>query len=407
MQLLTFLGVFRLEVTDFTWKGNSVLEYQSPYVVEALLKFNNIKQVTVFLTPEAEQHENWLGLKKCVEKYENISINSINISSGETERDIWQIFEAVVNAVKPKSQVIFDITHAFRSIPFLAFLATAFLQKATDVKVDSVYYAAFKRDQPKTPIVDLTPALRLLDWLTATQQFINTGSSVDLGELLKTIQQDFNFNNLNDSKPPRLLESLGNSIQDISRSLELIRAMGILQDTANLQTIPAIQLSQEVGYFAKPFELLSAQIQQSYSQFALSSPEKVENSQLALQKHFLLLRWYVKNNMAAQAILLAREWIVSVRCQKKGMIYLNRDHRKKVEDEINDMNRRKKPNLSKSTARSPEDKLILIWSDLIKYRNDIAHAQMSFNSTEITKLQKYVTNELIQSLENLFPEFVV
>jgi CRISPR-associated DxTHG motif protein len=297
MQLLTFLGVFNLQPTDFTWKGNSVLEQQSPYVVEALLKFKDIKQITVFLTPEAAQHENWLRLKARIEKYDNISISSIDISSGETERDIWQIFEAVVNAVTHESLVIFDITHAFRSIPFLAFLATAFLQKATNVKVDSVYYAAFKRDQPKTPIVDLTPAVKLLDWLTATQQFITTGSSVDLGELLKTIQQDFTFNIEEPSTPPRLLEKLGNSIQDISRSLELIRAMGVLEETQNLQAIPAQELAQEVGYFAKPFELLSAQIQQSYSQFALSEPAKPENSKLSLEKHFLLLRWYVKNDM--------------------------------------------------------------------------------------------------------------
>jgi len=406
MQLLTFLGVFRLERTDFTWKGNSVLENPSPYVVEALLEFNNIKQITVFLTPEAADHENWRGLQECINKYSHVSLNPIYISSGQTEIDLWRLFEAVVNAVQPKSTVIFDITHAFRSIPFLAFLATAFLQKARGVIVDSVYYGAFERNQAKTPIVNLTPAIKLLDWLTATQQFIATGSAVSLGELLTTIQKDFIFNNQDQSRSPYLLEKLGTSIQNVSRSLELIRSMGVLQEAEALKAIPAKELAQEVGYFAKPFELISEQIQQSYNLFALSYPENPENSKLALQKHFLLLRWYVKNDMGTQAILLAREWIVSARCNGARKPYLSKNNREIIENKLNEMTKRK-PNLTKATARSLEDKLILTWSSLRNYRNDIAHAEMRHDSANVIELQRYVKNELIQSLEKIFPEFAL
>jgi hypothetical protein len=87
------------------------------------------------------------------------------------------------------------------------------------------------------------------------------------------------------------------------------------------------------------------------------------------------------------------------------LIYLNYKDRETVEKQLNEMNKRKRSNLTKATARSPQDKLILTWSSLINYRNDIAHAEMRFNSADVTKLQKYVKNELIQSLENLFPEF--
>jgi CRISPR-associated Csx2 family protein len=161
MQLLTFLGIFNLETTEFTWKNQPLLK--SPYVVEALLKFNIIQKVTVFLTPQAAQHENWKKLQTNLLQLNNISVESVQINSGQSEEDFWQLFDAVVNSVKSESEIIFDITHAFRSIPFLAFLATAFLQKAKAVTVKSIYYAAFERNQLQTPIVDLTPALELLD----------------------------------------------------------------------------------------------------------------------------------------------------------------------------------------------------------------------------------------------------
>ncbi|MFB2973290.1 TIGR02221 family CRISPR-associated protein [Aerosakkonema sp. BLCC-F183] len=406
MQLLTFLGVFNLETTQFTWQEKPLLENPSPYVVEALLKFNEIQKISVFLTPEAEQHKNWKGLQECISKHKKISIEPVPISSKQTEEELWNLFVKVVDAVPPNSEIIFDITHAFRSIPFLAFLVTAFLQKARSVTVKSVYYGAFDRNQPETPIIDLTPAIKLLDWLTATEQFITTGSSINLGNLLSKIQQDFSSQDRQKITPPRLLEKLGTSIQDISRSLELIRSMGVLKETAKLQKIPAQELAKEVGYFAKPFELLSEQIQQSYGQFALSDPEKLENSQSSLQKQFLLLRWYVKKEQGTQAILLAREWLVSARCVAKGMDYLNKGNREQVEDELNQM-KGSKPHLTLATARTKDDKITLTWSNLIKYRNDIAHAEMRRNSAEATQLQQYVKNKLIQEIETVFSEFTV
>lgn len=410
LKLLTFLGINDYTPTSYTWQGKQV-KASTPYVAEAYCELykvihpnEQINEVLVFLTPEARQ-KHWGSFQERLA--DRCIIKDISIPSGKTEAELWQIFDAVVSAVEPGSQVLFDITNAYRSIPFLVFLAIVFLEKARSVIIKGVYYGAFDANKKEPPIFDLTPALKLLDWLTATQQFITTGSSVGLGELLKTIQQDFTVNLQEPCTPPRLLEKLGTSIQDISRSLELIRAMGVLEETENLQGIPAQELAQEVGYFAKPFELISAQIQQSYSQFALSDPTKNENSKLSLEKHFLLLRWYVKNDMGAQAVLLAREWIVSAICYKKGLNYRNYKNRKEVTDELNKMNKNKRPNLTKATVRSPEDKLILTWSDLISYRNDIAHAEMRINSADVTELQRYVKNELIKSLENFFPEFAV
>ncbi|MBW4629043.1 MAG: TIGR02221 family CRISPR-associated protein [Brasilonema octagenarum HA4186-MV1] len=409
LQLLTFLGIGNLQPTLYTWQGNQVAT-PTPYVAEALCELyeiinpgQKIDQVLVFATPEARE-KHWHQLNQRLAS--RFPLKDVSIPSGKSETEVWQIFDAVVDAVNPGSQVLFDITNAFRSIPLLVFLASAFLQKARNVEIKGVYYGAFEANPQQPPIFDLTPAIKLLDWLTATEQFITTGSAVSLGRLLSTIQKDFSRQNQQQSTPPRLLEKLGTSIQEISHSLELIRSMGVLEETANLQKIPATELAKEVGYFAKPFELLSEQIQQSYNQFALSHPENSTNNHLALQKHFLLLRWYAKKDMGAQAIILAREWVVSAQCVIKEFDYLNKSNREQVEEELNQM-KGAKPKLTPATARTKADKLTLVWSNLTKYRNDIAHAEMRRHSADAQQLQKYVTTELIKSLENLFPEFAV
>ena len=72
-------------------------------------------------------------------------------------------------------------------------------------------------------------------------------------------------------------------ISSYSRSLELIRPMDLSQDAAQLQKIPAEQLRNEVGVFAKPFELLLDQIQRYYGQFALPDSRNADPKQV-LQK---------------------------------------------------------------------------------------------------------------------------
>ncbi|MCL1471652.1 TIGR02221 family CRISPR-associated protein [Argonema antarcticum] len=414
MQLLTFLGKNKYSPASYTWKKKQV-QTPTPYVAEAFYELyelvspgKKIEKVSVFLTPEARE-AHWEELNKRLS--ERVFLKDVPIPSGKSETEVWEIFDAVVGEVEPGAKVLFDITNAFRSIPILVLLAGAFLQKARNVEIQGVYYGAFEANPAEPPIFDLTPAIKLLDWLTATEQFITTGSSIGLGNLLSTIQQDFSSQDRRQIRPPRLLEKLGNSIQDISRSLELIRSMGVLKETAKFQKIPAEELAKEVGYFAKPFELLSEQIQQSYGQFALTDPEKLENSQSALQKQFLLLRWYVKKELGAQAILLAREWVVSAWCVTKGIDdYLDRSKRERMEEELNHTTgkiRIRKPHLTIVTARSSDDLLAVIWLELRDYRNDIAHAEMRRDSADASELQKYVKTQLIQNLERLFPKFAV
>jgi len=409
LQLLTFLGTSDYKPTCYTWQGKQVTN-PTPYAAEALCELyefvnpdEKIHEVLVFLTPEARE-KNWDGFRKNLIN-KKLNVKDIPIPSGRSEPELWQIFDAVVNAVNPGTQVLFDITNAFRSIPLLVFLASAFLQKARNVTIKGLYYGAFDADPQKPPIFDLTPAIKLLDWLTATEHFITTGSAVSLGSLLSTIQKDFSSKEYLESTPPKRLQELGNSIQSISHSLELIRSRGVLKETANFQKIPAEELNQEIGNFAKPFELLSERIQQSYSQFALLEPENLSNHKLALQKHFLLLRWYVKNEQGAQAILLAREWLVSAECIAQEKNYLDGEKREEVEKRLNYMCNHKR-NLNKATARSRDDKITLLWSKLRSYRNDIAHTEMRSGSTSGEELHQYVKTQLIPSLEQVFPEYV-
>jgi CRISPR-associated DxTHG motif protein len=404
MQLLTVLGTGKYTKTCYCWQGQQV---ETSYVAHALCEFFQPDKVTVLVTPEAKA-AHWHSLQETLGH--SYPCEDVEIPSGKVETEVWEIFDAVVNAVTPNSQVLFDITHAFRSIPLLVLLAAAFLQKARNVEICGVYYGAFEANREQPPIFDLTPAIKLLDWLTATDKFLSTGSSVELGKLLSTIQQDFYRSGQQktaDIRPTRL-QSFGDRIQALSRSIELVRPIDLITQSAQLQNIPATQLQEEVGAFAKPFELLLSQIQDDYSQFAVMNFNEASPVE-QLQKQFLLLRWYVNKKLSCQAILLGREWLVSAICIAHGIKnYRDREKRKVIEEHLGQMIGANH-NLDQPIVQyvSSAEKLAALWSTLTEYRNDIAHTQMRFTSISARTLEEYALNQLLPGLSEILPEFTV
>lgn len=402
MKLLTFLGTGNYFCTTYIWEER---EEKTQYVAAALAKFFAAETVQVFLTTEARE-KHWESFRKAVPHAKDISI-----PSGQIEDELWQIFEAVVDSVQPGEEVILDVTHSFRSIPLFVFLAGTYLQKSRNVTISGVYYGAYERDRERSPIFDLTPTLKFADWLTATDKFLNTGSATDLGKLLSTIQRDFYRQGRQKKEPivPKSLISFGDRIQAISTSIELVRPLKLMEETASLEKVSYDALKQEVGIFAQPFSLLLDRIQADYSQFSLANPRSQPS--IALAKQLVLLRWYVEKSLSAQAILLSREWVVSALCVGLGRDYLNKSEREQVEQGLNSLVEWAKDKESKPAPLSINaleqvvddlEKLSRFWSKLRDMRNDLAHTEMRQDSLSAAKMTSFVHQELLTQLQELF-----
>lgn len=329
--LLTTLGTG--DYTETTYFFGEQRADKTCYVAKALCQLFEIDRIILLLTEEARA-KHWGRLQESLPP--QVEKVAKAIPEGKTEAETWEIFDVLVDGIEPNSRLLFDITHAFRSIPLLVLLGAALLRKAKNVEIQGLYYGLYRHGQAETPIIDLTPAIRLLDWLTASDKFISTGSAVELGQLLDTVQRDFYRQQRpgkGDPRPTRL-QSFGQAIRDISRSLELVRPVSLQEDLRKLQRHSTQELAEEVGQFAKPFGLLLQSIQNSYSQLALPADQK-EDPRAQVQKHFQLLRWYVEKRFTTQALLLAREWVVSALCLCEGIQnYLEREARQGIEHQL-------------------------------------------------------------------------
>lgn len=401
--LVTTIGTGNYTPTTYTFSTQE--SFRTSYVAEAICRLKGIPKA-VFLLTQAARQKHWDPLQRCFGAL-GIEIEDRGIPDGQTEAETWQIFDTLVEAIPPNSQVIFDVTHAFRSIPILVVLGAAFLRTAKNVQIQGLYYGLYRPGQEHTPIVDLTPALRLLDWLTATDKFITTGSAQELGALLNTVQQDFHRHHKPGVPKPLKLQGFGSTIQDISRSIELMRPISLLEKhLPRLLKQSTAELSQEVSTFAKPFSLLLSTIQSTYADLALPADDNSPRQQLYRQ--FQLLRWYIEKGHTLQAILFAREWIISALCISQGICdYCDKEPRESAENLLGryhttpdhpDYLAAVAPHVSDPTA------LAQLWSQLSEYRNDLAHTQMRPKPISAQTLGKFAP-KLVPTLTELFPHF--
>jgi len=401
--LLTTIGTGDYKETIYYFADQKASKTR--YVAQALCQIFPIEKVIILLTSEARQ-KHWESLQSCLPP--TVQVQDRHIPSLETEEAIWRIFETLVDSIDPQDQIIFDITHTFRSIPVLVLLGAALLRKAKNVEIQGLYYGLYRSEASESPIVDLTPALRLLDWLTATDKFITTGSSVDLGNLLDTVQQDFyrSQKQAMDVQKPTKLQNFGRAIHNVSRSIELIRPIHLLQkDLPKLIRHSTPELEQEIGVFSKPFGLMLEQVRQSYMPLALSNANADKKEEIYRQ--FLLLQWYVEKQFTVHALLMAREWVVSALCLLDGRDdYRQRQHREQIENQLNSIRFGKHhPDLDITISAHVENVKTLVdfWGRLGDYRNDIAHVQMNESPLNSQALEKFVQEKLVCTLQSLFP----
>lgn len=170
--------------------------------------------IVIFATEQAEQ-KNWWdnghcdrktgaelcreGLKTRLEKMSlKVPWRFVSIPEGHDETQLWTIFEKVFAAINAGDRVVFDITHAFRSIPLLATVVLHYAKVMKGVRVAGISYGAFEvlGDYQKVkdlevekriaPILDLSALDQLMDWTVATDRFLKTGDPGLVADLAKS-----------------------------------------------------------------------------------------------------------------------------------------------------------------------------------------------------------------------------
>ncbi|GCL38365.1 TM1812 family CRISPR-associated protein [Sphaerospermopsis reniformis] len=382
-------------------------ECETEFFQEAMVKFYKPKVLYVLLTKTAEKgipkdrtESNWDALQKRLAG--KVELHPIkNVPESSSPEELWKIFALLTKYLQDNDEVLFDITYGFRFLPIVALIAVSYLRVVRQVKINGLIYGARdaqNEETNQTPIFDLLPIVSLLEWTTATDQFLKTGNGQALAELL------------HNGDPAT--EELANNIDNIAQGLQLLRPMDVMQEAALLPekiTAAASSISESLP----PFTTLLRRVENDYGNFGLKNPtEYTISPQAALIRQLRMVEWYAEKGQIVQALSMAREWLPSLLCYHFNIDpQVEISNRPEMELLLSggagqkdaQGNRYISPYLEQYRATVSQEKITQlsnVWSNtykLAKLRNDVLHAGFRKNPQSA----EYIIEQTKQIVEEL------
>ncbi|MBC7288763.1 MAG: TM1812 family CRISPR-associated protein [Armatimonadetes bacterium] len=394
--VLSFLGTSRYDPVIYEWPAapREPKRVSTNMMLEAIALWFPDARFKVALT-EGARTENWENLCRKfadLRQLHGLELNSpepIDIPDGRTEQEIWQIFEAICDAIEDARDLVIDITHAFRSIPLLAVMSVLYAQEVGErmgfPRVRHVLYGAFVPGKPSAasagteppvvPVLDLIQLVRLAEWLKAAHLFVKAGDAREIGELARDWPDSGGA-----------MQKIGERLHDVSVALELSRPADVRHRLAELQK-EVDELSPVLDQVGGPLPEVLRSIPERYRN--LEGCPQPDDCLKALELDLQVIDWYIDAGKLAQAFALAGEWLTTWACCATGLDYRRLENRFCAEDVLRgqregDAGRRQYEASLAETAKERADALdswvVKEWrrvdQDVRKWRNEIAHCGM-------------------------------
>ena len=400
---ITFAGAGERIEVEYHFQDASC---KTSVIQEALVHFFKPDIIYVLATPKSREKSIPDIIRKapCCEM--------VPIPDGKNIDELWEIFRVIGNLVKPGDSILFDLTHGFRSLPFISFLAVTYLQEIQKAEVEKVVYGALADDRKSAEVIDLTDFTHILQWMMAVHSFLKYSEGSDLSALLRSTHRQFYISGQT-GPAPRKLQSFGEMIENFSTAMKLARPVDISGISADIiSALP--EVSQEIGRFAPPLESIVGSI--ADLETFKTGPQEALTSEI-LNQQWKMVRYLLDKSLILQAVSLSREWIVnySILLTGKGSeIWLDKSTRNTVEHALNyEVERRKKtPNpmikptiITSVIEQTPGiDDLAKIWNKTISKRNNLAHCGMNKEIHQI-RAMKADADRLIAEIEEFYQQY--
>ncbi|GEM_PF-655588 len=336
---ISFLGAIPYHNTQYYWQPNRAdLSIPMPYVQEAIIRnclsnWSEADKIFVFTTEEAKRnnYDNRIisfdrttntpkiqesnGLNRVLEKLRLEGIihhfEPVIIPNGYTEQEIFQVFQQIFERIEPSSEVYFDITVGFRSLPMLGIVLLNYAKNVIDAEVKAIYYGNYEAGRAEkekqvnsakykqlseeeitniqhsivqAPILNLISLSILQDWTSAAREFIKLGKADSLAALVK------------DNQP-----KLGEELLQFEQAITTCRGALLSQDLDinSLKNILSKIKNEPIKEQLKP---LITRIEAKIDRF--------KNGK-TLQNGFAAVEWCIQHNMIQQGITFLQETLIS------------------------------------------------------------------------------------------------
>jgi len=417
--LVTFLGIQDYLPCNYLLNGKKVSNVR--FIQEAIASlfctgWTEEDRIVIFLTKDARER-NWVdnghtdrdgkllqreGLKHRLELLElRANIVPKDVLNGESEDEVWAIFDKVFNQINDGDEVIFDITHGFRSLPMLAIIILNYARVLKNIKINGVYYGAFESlgsisDAKKidvkerdAPIFNLTPFIHLFNWTGAVNDFLTFGDAKDIRMLTNEETTPILKATRGKDESAQNLKKLTSQLEGFTELIQTSRGLSVIRDFDfnNLRDL----ISSNKESILKPINPLLDKISDKIKGF---NNNDIVNGYAAVE-------WCIEHNLIQQGYTILQETMISKMVAKHfGEDEItNRDKRELFSHAITIKNRRIPKKDWKELAKKNEPDVLKIMCDLddgfVKLydpvsqdRNDINHAAFGDNPSKPKDLKR-------------------
>lgn len=419
--LLSFIGTGLLHDTIYLLEPQ---EYHTSIVQEALCKYYYPEKVILFVTKGARSK----NLPAVLNALSSFNVKVVDIPDGKDEEEIWEIFSIVTESVSDNEDIIFDITHGFRSLPFIALLSIAYLKDVRNITLSGVVYGAFEAgikiktesgaEITRAPIFDLSGFVSIFDWMAGVRSFLYHADASVLKEQVKKISDD-EFKKRKSRAGTQPLLGLIGPLSTYAEAVRLSRPVEAISAASLIKTrFP--EARSAIGSYTPALSPLIGKISDIES-FAVSGETKVLTDEI-IRKQRNLIHIQLEMGLYQQAVTLGREWMVTVFLfyVGDGEKWLDKNTRYKAENTLSEaegiLRERKGENVRSSdtdknfkyldwfTGHKSFKELTGIWSKVSQIRNELAHCGMNPDSLQVQTLL-YQVKKFSESLDRFYALF--
>lgn len=413
--LISFLGTSDYVECRYSLdnKHGSLVKYVQEDMADRFCRnWDKTDQIRIFTTTKAKQ-TNWVdnghtdykthqkkenpGLKKRLALLNlPVEIHQIDIPEGNSEEEIWKIFRIIYETMEENEEIIFDMTHSFRSIPMLFMVLTGYSEILKKIDISGVYYGAFEvlgtpydvLEKIKNPedrvaqIFDLTSFIELNRWTQATQSFIRHGISSGFQDLVRKKTSLALQRSKGRDQVAQNMNYLEKSIGKISQNILYNRGYDIITSDYE-KTLNNLQRIRQDPSLIPPFTPLIEKIEEKIRPF-----EKYD-----VKNGFHAVDWCVAHGLIQQAVTMLWENIITWVLETEGLDWSLKVNRKAASDALHFLANPKyssgQTSISELVAQLQKNKDLLKISGLLAklrvIRNDINHGGYKHDENDRAK----------------------
>ncbi|HCW51697.1 MAG TPA: hypothetical protein DGR79_06490 [Clostridiales bacterium] len=310
------------------------------------------------------------------------------VPDGRTREEIFEMLRILSDAVEDGEEVVVDVTHGLRHLPFVYLVALVYMTALKGIDIAGIYYWPAELVSPPVPLIDLTSLFNLLRLYQAVETSRRTGDFRLLEEALaedrwvRPVAGDRHGEpgGLGPDFPP-----VGGALKDVRQKLgPLARSLasglpleaGIVAEPL-LKKLATLEEHRDVPAVVR---MAVQPLRSAVERVALPEPpprrwgKKAVRLSRELLEHLLgLAEWYIERGNAPAGLLVMRETLVSavvLACGGgKDWLAVGRT-RREAEAALNAAAQRHKLHL----ADAGQDRLGRLWDQLSRCRNEYAHA---------------------------------